>query len=259
MADKPNLRNLLRVKYAQPSYVFGEEIPNGTSVDKTRCLDAIAMGCWKSVGIQIIGFEIKDSRADWLRELQDPSKAEAWKQYCHSWYLVAQKGVVKPEELPPSWGLMEPRGSGLGIRKACETQEPKQIPVQTLVALCRTLKYENRKETDVIDALKRERAEGFREGVAHSNRVNNTAEEMVAMLTSRYEEATKEARYFERVFGVSRHQLGKLEATDSGKKKLELFRTISQMEESSVGPMLKYLSELSRALEDFKAIFRSSE
>ncbi len=97
MSDQPSLRQLLRDKFPLPSFVFGEEIPNGTGYSKTRSMDAIAIGCWKSVGIQIIGFEIKDSRSDWLKELQDPTKSEAWKQYCHAWYLVAQKGVLSPQ------------------------------------------------------------------------------------------------------------------------------------------------------------------
>lgn len=61
----------------------------------------------------VIGFEVKVSRGDWLRELRDLSKSEAWKMYCTHFYVVAPKDVVKPEELPTGWGLIIAGPTGL--------------------------------------------------------------------------------------------------------------------------------------------------
>lgn len=58
------------------------------------------------------GHEIKVSRSDWLRELADPTKADAWKRYCDRWWLVAPPGVGRPEELPDGWGLLVPSRNG---------------------------------------------------------------------------------------------------------------------------------------------------
>ena len=63
--------------------------------------------------LPVHGFEVKVSRSDWLRELADADKAQAWKRYCHHWWLVAPRDVVKPGELPEGWGHLAPAGSRL--------------------------------------------------------------------------------------------------------------------------------------------------
>src|SRR6267154_1233957 len=83
------------------------ESPTG----QRRC-DLIRVGMWRSRGTGIDGHEIKVSRSDWLRELDDPAKAEAWWPYCTRWWVVAPPGIVRYGELPQSWGLMELPKSG---------------------------------------------------------------------------------------------------------------------------------------------------
>lgn len=62
----------------------------------------------------IHGHEVKVSRADWLTELRDPTKAERIKRYCNFWWLVVpDAAIVKPGELPEGWGLMVKAGTGL--------------------------------------------------------------------------------------------------------------------------------------------------
>ena len=44
-----------------------------------------------------------------MHELDQPGKADFWHDNCHAWYVVAPAaGIVRPEELPPGWGLMLP-------------------------------------------------------------------------------------------------------------------------------------------------------
>lgn len=82
-----------------------------------RC-DLIAFGVWKSTGNKVIGHEIKVDRGDWLRELQQPEKSDAFAAYVDSWYLVAPPGVVRLEELRTNWGLLElSRSDMLRVRK----------------------------------------------------------------------------------------------------------------------------------------------
>lgn len=62
----------------------------------------------------IHGFEVKVSRADWLREkhTHDEEFPAAWKsypwgRYCtHWWLVVPHKDIVQPGELPEGWGLL---------------------------------------------------------------------------------------------------------------------------------------------------------
>jgi hypothetical protein len=70
--------------------------------------DALYVGFTSTSGRLLVGHEIKASRADWLRELDHSGKADAWADQCHAWYVVAPQGIVRPGELPASWGLLTP-------------------------------------------------------------------------------------------------------------------------------------------------------
>ena len=61
----------------------------------------------------IHGFEVKVSRSDWLTELRDPEKAEAWARYCHYFWLVAADRSIVRDDLPDGWGLLVPHGTSL--------------------------------------------------------------------------------------------------------------------------------------------------
>ena len=102
-----------------------------------RC-DLIRVGMWRSRGSGIDGHEIKASRADWLRELDDPPKAEAWWPYCTRWWVVAPPGVVADGELPEGWGLMELPASGRRFRvKVQAARKDAKLTVALLVELLR--------------------------------------------------------------------------------------------------------------------------
>ena len=103
----------LAMRYPSPAWSFLPQVRNGTGYLKTpRTADAIAMALWPSRGLEVHGFEVKCSRSDWLRELKDPAKADEIFQFCDRWWLViGDKAIVRPGELPPSWGLLIPRGA----------------------------------------------------------------------------------------------------------------------------------------------------
>jgi polyhydroxyalkanoate synthesis regulator phasin len=110
------------MQYAAPQYATLEEVRNATGRVKRRqaggprYADMIAMGLWPSMGLEIIGFEVKTSRADWLKEISDEKKAVAVQQYCDRWYLVVPhknhekivRGLAggEGEELPATWGML---------------------------------------------------------------------------------------------------------------------------------------------------------
>jgi hypothetical protein len=66
----------------------------------------MAVDVWKSAGLPVHGFEVKTSRADWLRELADPTKAQVFMDVVDFWWLVAAPGVAFRDELPPGWGML---------------------------------------------------------------------------------------------------------------------------------------------------------
>src|SRR5579872_7207544 len=100
--------DLLRARYKGNAWAFLPKVRNGTGWKRSaRTADAIAMSLWPSRGLHLYGFEVKVDRGDWLRELNDPAKAEDIFAFCDFWYVVAPAGIVERAELPKTWGLME--------------------------------------------------------------------------------------------------------------------------------------------------------
>lgn len=105
----------LRLRYCAPEWALMFEVANGTGSNIRRYADAVAMNLFPSRGLELHGFEIKVSRSDWQRELKNPDKAETISQYCERWWIVAPKALVKKEELPVTWGLLELESDKLRI------------------------------------------------------------------------------------------------------------------------------------------------
>lgn len=70
-------------------------------------IDAVAFCLWPSDHHALLGFEIKCTRTDWLREIKpDTSKSTRPRELCDSFTIVAPAGVVADGELPEGWGLI---------------------------------------------------------------------------------------------------------------------------------------------------------
>lgn len=125
----------LRRRYPSPEYAFFEDVANAVGLAQSRRADAVAMGLWKTRGISVHGFEIKVSRQDVRRELADPKKADAIATYCDFWWLVVgSASIVRPDELPETWGLLVPVRSGESItmRVAVKAKPMKPKPLDRL-------------------------------------------------------------------------------------------------------------------------------
>lgn len=106
--------------------------PSGTYAD------AVAINLWRSRGYEVVGFEVKSARSDWLREKKDPAKAEGVAKFCNTFWIVANEGVVKLDELPLGWGLLEPKGTGLVTKqKAKELEHKYTLTVPFMVNIIR--------------------------------------------------------------------------------------------------------------------------
>jgi hypothetical protein len=99
----------LRASLVKP----GDEMPGGMFMTEvalgSRRIDGLYCGFFGSRGRFLRGYEVKVARSDWLHELDQPAKAEAWEQNVHEWWIVApDTEIVRPEELPHGWGLLVP-------------------------------------------------------------------------------------------------------------------------------------------------------
>lgn len=109
-------------------YAFLTGVRNGAGFDATRTFDAVAVNLWPSKHLAITIFEVKVSRSDWLRELKDPTKAGAALALADYFAVVAPAGIVKRDELPTGWGLLEVSASGTSLRQAVKPNRLTSIP-----------------------------------------------------------------------------------------------------------------------------------
>ena len=132
------IRRVMRARFCAPKWALCFEVQDATGMRATRSADAIAMSLWPSLGLELHGFEFKTSRADWLRELKDPSKAETFKRFCDRWFLVTtSRETVRPGELPEGWGWLVVSSGRLFTITAGPKLEPHPITRPFLAALLR--------------------------------------------------------------------------------------------------------------------------
>lgn len=94
-------------------WAFLAQVRNQTGFGRNvRTADAMAFSLWPSRGLYATGYEVKVSRQDLRKELDDPSKAEEIARFCKMWFIAAPEGVCKPDDLPLTWGLVEVKAAG---------------------------------------------------------------------------------------------------------------------------------------------------
>jgi hypothetical protein len=88
-------------------WVLFFELPNGTgSRTQDRFVDAFAFNCWPSSGLTRIAYEIKQSRQDFIRELQAPEKRRWAMDVSHEFWFVCASGICDKTEIPEDCGLL---------------------------------------------------------------------------------------------------------------------------------------------------------
>lgn len=167
-------------------------VRDAAGFDAKRTIDALGFHFWPSRGLLIDAYECKSARSDWLREVEDPAKADRFCALADRFYVVAGRAdIVKLDEVPPDWGLLVPHGDKLKEVKPAKVlhadspavQEwaerahsarrgagPRPLPPgfnrSFLVAIVR----QATKVNDTRAALRQERDAGFREGVVSGER-----------------------------------------------------------------------------------------
>lgn len=132
-----DVRAGLVLRYPAQSHALMFEVAPRTG-GGTRYADAVSVGLWSSHGHKVEGFEIKVSRSDFLSEMKQPEKSAPVFEYCNHWWLACPKGMVKPDEVPATWGLLELQEDGcLRVKKAAPVLEPRPLTTAFFAAMIR--------------------------------------------------------------------------------------------------------------------------
>ena len=146
----------IRGAYPLPVWTVLTSLRDGVGFDtRGQTADAFAFGTWPSRGLKIIGFEAKSYRGDWIRELRNPAKAEAFACYCDEWWIVATEEVVKIEEVPDAWGWATPTPKGLKRMKAPKESEAKNINRLFLMSIMRNVGANYTPTRELEDRIKK--------------------------------------------------------------------------------------------------------
>jgi len=95
--------------------------PSGFS----HLIDALIIWLHPSRSTEIECFEIKTTRADWLKELDLPSKSDDVAKHCDRiWLVTSDDKIAKLEEIPTNWGWMFHNGKKLKIIKDAPKLNP---------------------------------------------------------------------------------------------------------------------------------------
>lgn len=132
----------LKPRFPKNEYVLIPQVRNSTGFSsRTRTADALAISLWPSRGVHVEGFEFKDSRSDWQRELADPAKSEEIGRFCFKWWIVASSiTIVADDEVPSGWGLLVIKNGKLCMKKAApprETEKPTWPFVASVIRAAR--------------------------------------------------------------------------------------------------------------------------
>jgi hypothetical protein len=196
----------LEAKFCLPHYITLFEVRDSTGFDSSRSADAVVISLYASRGREVRGFEIKHNRADWLKELRDPSKAEEIGKFCDYFYLLtpdvppqAKLGekssiIAKLEEIPGPWGWMVLKGERLKIIKQPEKITPAPLDRPMLCSLLYATKA--RFFAEAIKQLEATIAERVKE--RHASLTSNSS-----YYQREYEKLVKTVKDFETATGLN--------------------------------------------------------
>lgn len=210
------LRKLLRERHSKPhgngpEWAYLEEVRNEAGFGATRSLDAMALHLWASRGNELHGFEIKSSRSDWLRELKDPAKAEGFFQRCDRFWLVCPPDILKPDEIPPTWGALvsNSKGDALRILKQAPLNPTVQKDVTRSFLAC-MLRSAGAALTLTPDqaAIKKARDEGHSQGAASVRDAAGSWQKLYMDQQAEVAEWHAWQREFMQIFGVTLREFG---------------------------------------------------
>lgn len=178
-------------------WVYLTQVRNSTG-GADRIADAVAFNMYHSTGYEVIGFEIKVSRSDFLSELKDMSKSNEIMEYCDKWYLVvSDPNIVQDGELPKNWGLLVLKGDKLVQKIRPVTQKPKRMPMHFIASIMRRsadevtrIKNQHIHRDDIEEEVRKAEERGYERGRGYNGKNTEEALKSLRENVSAFEEAS---------------------------------------------------------------------
>ena len=174
MADKKTdkqttelLREAVKLRFRYPEWVILEEVPNATGANQERRADLFAINMYPSKGHTRVCFELKASKNDLRRELDDGEKSVSVGQYADMFYLVCPKGILDDSiSIPETWGILEYSGGKLKQTKRPHATKAQPMTVEFTAALLQTMMRKMSSIEENIDGIAERKAQHLAEGLA---------------------------------------------------------------------------------------------
>ena len=256
-----DIYKLLMAKYAdERQWLCAGEVADTTGFGNRR-LDFVAVNCYESQGYGIHAFEIKISKSDLRRELEDPSKHNIFFDWVDTYSICAPDYVLDAEYkamIPPKWGIYTLSTRSVKDNNSGETKEERYIKTvrkplnlhddQDLVikrsfamALLRSIRQQNAQRFYLDDLLRREYERGKEDAVCDNKRELDRYRSM-------YSQDEWKLRYFDKL-----HIYSKESAEESIPKIQAMTALYDQMEwlRHSIGSLVTATEMLQKVSDNF--------
>lgn len=147
MTTSADMLASLRDHYSEPWITFSE-VATTTGGSWPRRIDFFAMHPWPSKGLRSVAVEVKVSRSDFMRELEDPTKRQPWEGLVSETWFAVPCGLVQPDEVPEGWGLLERLSNGKLRRKVLPQQ--RQVESYPPGFVAELLRHAHRAEAETL-------------------------------------------------------------------------------------------------------------
>lgn len=134
--ETAKLITMLQNRHSGFEWATFAELPTRTGGAAQR-LDFFAMNLWESNKYIRVAYEIKVSRSDFLREMDQPQKRADAERLANQCFFVTPAGLVKPDEIPQGWGLLEATKAGLRRKKVAQQRVIDPPPIWFVASLAR--------------------------------------------------------------------------------------------------------------------------
>lgn len=128
---------LLKNRHPGPEWAHFVELGTATGAVRNRLIDFYAFNLYPSKRHLKIAYEIKVSRADFALELSNPVKREPAEALADECYFVVPSGLIRPDETPEGWGLVEVVANGLRVVKRAQQRNVASLPIAFVASIAR--------------------------------------------------------------------------------------------------------------------------